>query len=44
MIHRNAVDPKTGLPHPPQRIESAMEEAKIHVDEINLLQTKLMIL
>lgn len=33
MIHRNAVDPKTGLPHPPQRIESAMEEAKVHVDE-----------
>ena len=32
-IHRNAVDPKTGLPHPPQRIESAMEEAKVHIDE-----------
>ncbi len=33
MIHRNAVDPKTGLPHPPQRIESAMQEAKVHIDE-----------
>jgi len=33
IIHRNAVDPKTGLPHPPQRIESAMEEAKVHIDE-----------
>lgn len=33
IIHRNAIDPKTGLPHPPQRIESAMEEAKVHIDE-----------
>lgn len=33
MIHRNAVDPKTHLPHPPQRIENAMEEAKVHIDE-----------
>ncbi len=33
MIHRNAMDPKTGLPHPPQRIENAFSEAKIHIDE-----------
>jgi len=33
IIHRNAIDPKTGLPHPPQRIENAMREAKIHIDE-----------
>lgn len=33
IIHRNAVDPKTGLPHPPQRIENAMNEAKVHIDE-----------
>jgi ribosome maturation protein SDO1 len=33
MIHRNAVDPKSHLPHPPQRIELAMEQAKVHVDE-----------
>ncbi|MEK6860800.1 MAG: ribosome assembly factor SBDS [Nanoarchaeota archaeon] len=33
LIHRNAIDPKTGLPHPPQRIENAMEEAKVHIDE-----------
>ncbi|MUN28576.1 ribosome assembly factor SBDS [Sulfuracidifex metallicus] len=31
-IHRNAVDPKTGLPIPPARIEAAMEQAKVHVD------------
>ncbi len=33
MIHRNAVDPKTHLPHPPKRIENALEESKFHVDE-----------
>lgn len=33
IIHRNAIDSKTGLPHPPQRIEAAMEEAKVHLDE-----------
>ena len=33
MIHRNGVDPKTHLPHPPQRIENAFVEAKFHVDE-----------
>lgn len=31
-ISRNAIDPKTKLPIPPQRIERAMEEAKISVD------------
>jgi len=34
MIHRNAVDPKTHSPHPPQRIELALEQAKFHVDEV----------
>ena len=33
IIHRNAVDSKTGLPHPASRIEDAMEEAKVHIDE-----------
>ncbi|MEK6922804.1 MAG: ribosome assembly factor SBDS [Nanoarchaeota archaeon] len=33
IIHRNAVDPKTGLPHPPQRIENAIIEARVHIDE-----------
>ncbi|MBW2989784.1 ribosome assembly factor SBDS [Candidatus Woesearchaeota archaeon] len=33
IIHRNAVDPKTHLPHPMQRIEAALEDAKFHVDE-----------
>ncbi len=33
LIHRNAVDPKTGVPHPPQRIQAAIDEAKVHIDE-----------
>lgn len=32
LIARNAVDPRTKAPHPPQRIEAAMEQAKVHVD------------
>lgn len=32
-IHRNGVDPRTHLPHPPQRIELAFDEAKVHIDE-----------
>ena len=32
IITRNCINPKTGLPHPPARIEAAMEEAKITVD------------
>jgi ribosome maturation protein SDO1 len=31
-IARNAVNPQTGLPHPPHRIEMAMEEAKVNID------------
>ncbi len=34
MIHRNAVDPRTHTPHPPNRIEAALEEAKFHIDEV----------
>ena len=33
LIHRNGVDPQTGIPHPPQRIEAAMEQAKVRIDE-----------
>jgi ribosome maturation protein SDO1 len=31
-IARNAINPQTDTPHPPQRIENAMAEAKVHVD------------
>lgn len=32
IISKNAVNPQTGAPHPPQRIEIAMEEAKVRID------------
>ena len=31
-IARNAINPQSGYPHPPQRIELAMEEAKVNID------------
>lgn len=31
-IARNAINPQTNLPHPPQRIERAMDEAKVNID------------
>uniref|UniRef100_A0A7C2NAT1 Ribosome assembly factor SBDS n=1 Tax=Archaeoglobus fulgidus TaxID=2234 RepID=A0A7C2NAT1_ARCFL len=31
-ISRNTIDPRTNAPHPPSRIERAMEEAKVHID------------
>jgi ribosome maturation protein SDO1 len=31
-IARHAMNPQTGAPHPPARIDAAMTEAKVHVD------------
>ncbi len=31
-IVRNSINPQTGTPHPPNRIENAMKEAGIHID------------
>jgi ribosome maturation protein SDO1 len=33
MINRYGVDPKNNLPHPVTRIENALEEAKVRIDE-----------
>ncbi|MFC1730913.1 ribosome assembly factor SBDS [candidate division KSB1 bacterium] len=33
IIRKNGVDPKTKLPHPPQRIENAMAEARVSINE-----------
>jgi len=33
LIHSNSVDPKTNLPHPMLRIENALEEARVKIDE-----------
>jgi len=32
ILARECADPRTGAPHPPQRIEKAMDEAKVHID------------
>mgnify|MGYP000884895174 FL=1 len=32
LIARNAINPQTGTPHPPTRIERAMEEARVNID------------
>jgi ribosome maturation protein SDO1 len=31
-VSRNAMNPQTKTPHPPIRIENAMEQAKVHID------------
>src|SRR3989344_5162970 len=33
MIHRNAINPQTGHVHPPQRIEAAISDARVKIDE-----------
>jgi len=44
-IARNAINPLTKTPHPPHRIEKAMEEARVHIDLNKSLedQTKLVV-
>ncbi|HII30106.1 ribosome assembly factor SBDS [Candidatus Woesearchaeota archaeon CG08_land_8_20_14_0_20_47_9] len=33
LIHHAGVDPRTGLPHPPERISRAMDEARVRIDD-----------
>ena len=33
LIHRNSINPVNNLPHPPQRIQAALEETKVKIDE-----------
>ena len=33
LIHKQGVDPRTNAPHPIQRIESAIEQAKVKIDD-----------
>jgi len=40
-ISRNAINPQTKTPHPPQRIENVLNEAKIHVDPMKSIQEQL---
>ena len=32
IIHRNVIDPNTGKPHPSQRIDASMNDAKVRID------------
>ncbi|MBT3406765.1 ribosome assembly factor SBDS [Candidatus Woesearchaeota archaeon] len=41
LIARNAIDPKTNLPHPPVRIQNAMDEAKIKLNEFKTVEDQL---
>ncbi len=41
LIHRNAIDPKTNLPHPPQRIQNALEEAKVNIDHYKTAESQM---
>jgi ribosome maturation protein SDO1 len=41
IISRRAVDPHSGHPHPPQRIDGALEETKIHVDPFKSAEEQL---
>ncbi|MFQ6129950.1 MAG: ribosome assembly factor SBDS, partial [Candidatus Hadarchaeaceae archaeon] len=41
LISRRAINPQTGLPHPPSRIEGALAEAKVHVNEFKSAEEQL---
>ena len=34
LVHVNAIDPKTGLPHPENRIRAAIDEAKVRLNDL----------
>ncbi|MBI0583591.1 MAG: ribosome assembly factor SBDS [Methanomassiliicoccus sp.] len=40
-IARNAINPQTGAPHPPARIEAAMEEARVHIDPFKSVESQI---
>jgi ribosome maturation protein SDO1 len=40
-IAREAINPQTKLPHPPQRIQKAMDEAKVHIDPMKSVEEQI---
>ncbi|MHA1681699.1 MAG: ribosome assembly factor SBDS [Promethearchaeota archaeon] len=38
ILVKNCVNPQTGRPHPPARIERALEEAKVNIDPFNPIE------
>lgn len=41
LLHTNGVDPRTHNPHPVQRIENAIAETKVHIDEFRPAESQL---
>ncbi len=41
IVSRRAVDPHSGLPHPPQRIDGALSETKVHIDALKSAEQQL---
>jgi len=40
MVHKRAIDPKTNLPHPLTRIQAALEEGKIRLDDSKSIEAQ----
>ncbi len=40
-IHREAIDPRTGSPHPERRIQLAIEEERVKIDEFKSVEQQL---
>ncbi|HDN73617.1 MAG TPA: ribosome assembly factor SBDS [Archaeoglobus sp.] len=40
-ISRNTIDPRTGTPHPPSRIERALDEAKVNIDIFKSVESQI---
>lgn len=40
-LAKNCIDPRTGLPHPPKRIELALEEARIGIDPFKPVEAQI---
>ncbi|NMC05754.1 MAG: ribosome assembly factor SBDS [Candidatus Lokiarchaeota archaeon] len=38
ILTKNCINPQTSKPHPPQRIERALEEAKVNIDPFNPIE------
>lgn len=41
LIHRHAMNPQTGLPHPENRVRSAMQEANVHLNDFKKAEDQL---
>ncbi|MGM5481152.1 MAG: ribosome assembly factor SBDS [Nanobdellota archaeon] len=40
-LHRNTINPKTGLPHPETRLKAAIDEAKVRIDHLKRAEDQL---